>query len=171
MPLLSGMEAGPGPLPAPRQLPKGFALRTLCFSNLAVILGFGFFCLSSLLSIAMLKGRELFAIVTILGALVSLAIFFYGWNRAMATLRAFRHGTPVLGEAFSVTVDTYTTVEGRHPWRFVYRFTAEGEQHEGVITTLDAAVASHCRGQPLWVLFVPGDPEQNTLYPAVQGSV
>jgi uncharacterized protein (DUF58 family) len=173
MPFLSGMDAGPSPLPAPRELPKGYAPRVL-FSHFTVTMGVICFVFSCPILLAILVNRKmLFSSATLFGplALACVAIVLYRWSRAIRILRVFRHGTPALGEVYWVAVDTETTVERRHPWRLVYHFTVEGEEYEGVVTTFDASVASRANGEPLWVLFAPGNPNQNTLYPAVKGTI
>jgi hypothetical protein len=44
----------------------------------------------------------------------------------------------------------------------------DGSTHEGFASTFDTSASDRQRGQPLWVLVVDDQPDQNTIYPPVR---
>jgi hypothetical protein len=95
-------------------------------------------------------------------------MFRHGWKHATAILRAFREGTAVAGTIASVSLDRTQSINQVHPWKMIYHFTVDGHRHEGTVTSFDSTLGSRAGGQPIWVLYVPADPAQNTLYPPLK---
>ncbi len=165
MPRMPGMELGPAPPDAPRALPRHFAFRLKWSQNIGVIIGLGMLLICGVMFAAMLKAHTWLAVAPALFSLLGLLAFVSGRRDAANTLRAFRHGMAAEGRIASVAQDTTQSVNGRHPWRMVYHFTAGDQPREGVITSFDSTLASRRSGQPLWVLYMPDDPDQSTPYP------
>lgn len=168
MPPLPGMELGPPPPPTPRELPKGFAFRTRFTSNIATLVGLIFFGVGSILTIAFLFAHPLAALFPLLFALGGFGMLRYGLTTAGNTLRAFRTGLAKEGKVHSVSFDTTTTVNGKHPYKLTYHFQLDGQLHEGKVVSFDSTLSQRRSGQPLWVLYVEGAPDKNTLYPPVR---
>jgi hypothetical protein len=167
MPPMPGMELGPPPPATPRALPKGFAFRQRFSKNIATILGLAISMFSLLFFLAMLRAKPVVAVLPGLFLLGGLSMLRYGWKTASATLRAFRYGVATEGRIAAIKLDTTQSINSQHPWKVIYHFTADGQQHEGVLISWDSTIASRRTGLPLWVLYVEGDPSQCTLYPPV----
>jgi len=168
MPPLPGMELGPPPPAAPRTLPKGFALRTRLTGNIATWVGLIFFTFGSLMTVAIFFAKpwaSLFPLFFVLGGFGMLRL---GLTQANNTLRAFRFGTAVAGSVHQVSFDTSQSVNGKHPYKLTYHFQVGGNLHEGAIVSFDSTLSQRRSGQPLWILFHPDDPAQNTPYPPVR---
>ena len=169
MPPRPGEGLGEPPPPVPRPLPKGFAFRQKWSSNVLALVGLIFFLVGSLLTVAFLIIGLLVGILLpllfVIGGLVMLRI---GRRAAARTLTAFVRGTAVEGKVFSVLQDHSQTVNGQHPWKLTYHFPVNGQVHEGSLVSFDSTVTLRAPGQPLWILYLPNDPEQNTAYPPLK---
>ena len=84
---------------------------------------------------------------------------------AASTLNAFVRGTAVEGKVVGVSQDTSQSINGQHPWKLTYHFPVGGQLHEGTVVSWDSTITACSAGQPLWVLYLLADPEQNTAYP------
>ncbi len=169
MPPLPGHELGDPPPPVPRELPRGFALRTLLTGNFAVLIGGVLGAFTSLITYACVKQR-VWAAVAFMGlfALGGWSVFWKGLRGALSTLRAFRRGVAVEGVVYECRTDRAMTVNGEHPLKLTWHFTVDGRTYEGSLTSLDSTLGRRAAGQPLWILYVAKDPTQNTLYPPVR---
>jgi hypothetical protein len=168
MPPLPGMELGPPPPPAPRDLPKGFAFRQLVKGNIATVAGACLLGFGGLFTWAMLVAKPIVAVIPGCAVLGGFFIMRHGLVKARRVLRAFREGVAVQGKVASVMSDRSMTVNGQHPLKLIYHFVAEGQEHEGALTSFDRTTGNRLSGQPLWVLHVKGDPAQCTLYPPMK---
>jgi hypothetical protein len=169
MPPPPGMDMGPAPPPPPRQLPKGFALKVGFTRNLATIFGLVISLFAGLITFALVSQGSWGAVFPGFFLLGGLALLRMGILNALHTLQAFRKGIAIKGRIASVTQDTQTKVNNRHPWNIVYTFESEGHSHDGKAITFDAETAVRLYGRPpAWVLVVEGKPDRNTLYPPVR---
>ncbi len=169
MPPLPGMELGPEPPPAPRELPEGFERRHKWTANPLTLVGLIFSLVGWVLLIAFVFALPLFAPLPLLFVVLGWVLLRAGRRMAARTLNAFRLGRAVKGMITDVQLNTQYEVNGRHPWRIGYAFTtANGEQHEGSASTFDSSAQDRQRGQPIWVLVVDDQPDHNTIYPPVR---
>jgi hypothetical protein len=149
-------------------LPKGFAFRQKWSRNILSLVGGVFFVIGGILTFALLFLGGWPALFPLLFALGGYAMMRSGRRSAAATLNAFTRGTAVKGKVVSVTMDYSQSINGQHPWKLVYHFPVGGEWQEGIAVSWDSTVTMRAAGQPLWVLYLPEDPEQNTLYPPLK---
>lgn len=168
MPPLPGRELGEPPPPPPRRLPRGFALRTRFTRNIATIAGSGFLIVGGMIFVPMVHAKTWAALFPAFFMLGGFFMFRIGWVEASTILRAFRKGIATRGEVFECSLDRTQSVNGQHPFKLTWHFTADGHPYEGTLTSFDSTLGSRARGQPVWVLYVPGDPAQNTLFPPVK---
>lgn len=168
MPPLPGHELPPPPPASPRELPAGYEFHSKWSGNIAVIIGLIFTVLSALFTYAALLHKSWGAVVPGLMLLAGFSVFRYGRNKAVRIIRAARHGTAIAGEVASLNIDTTMSVNHKHPWKLAYHFTVDGHVWEGTVVTFDTTVAKKHHGQPLWVVYMPDDPAQNSLYPPVK---
>ena len=163
-----GMDLGPPPPDAPRQLPKGYEFRVKWSRNLTVIFGCAFMGFAAIFCLATIMAPWWFRILPVLFFLGGVAMFRSGRRQANGVLRALRHGLAAEGKIHSLDKDTSQSINGRHPWRLVYHFTVEDQICEGILIAWDSTLSSRHIGQPLWVLYVAEDPAQNTIYPPLK---
>ena len=169
MPPLPGMTLSEEPPPAPRELPKGFATKQKWLGNPLSMVGGIFMLVGGIQFAVFIFVLPLFSFIPLIFLGLGYTIFHFGRKSALRTLNAFQHGRAVKGAITEVLLDTTIRVNGRHPWRIGYSFTAaDGQTHEGFARTFDSSAQERQRGQPLWVLVVDDQPEQNTIYPPVK---
>ena len=166
MPPQPGEGLGEPPPPSPRRLPKGFAFRQKWSRNVLAAVGGVFFLVGSFillvfLALGLLVGIPL-PLLFMIGGFVMIRL---GRRRAASTLNAFVRGTAVEGKVVSVALDQSLTMNGEHPWKLTYHFPGAGQLHEGNVVSWDSTITARAAGQPLWVLYLPEDADQNTAYP------
>lgn len=116
----------------------------------------------------LLLGLLLPALLPLLFMAGGLAMLLVGRRDAATTLNAFVRGIAAEGKVVSVSVDHSQAINGAHPWKLTYHFAVGSRLHEGAAVSWDSIVTARAPGQPLWVLYLPNDPEQNTLYPPLK---
>jgi hypothetical protein len=161
----------PEPPPAPRDFKNSFAWRQLVSDGWAIAAGvFALIgAIFTLIGIPLILVVVGFAFVPLgllfLGAGVPILIWRY--NLAQQTLNVLRLGEPVMGSIVDIHENVAVEVNGRHPWTITYGFAVDGEEYEGQTTTLRPVGFTHQVAQPMYVLYLPDDPTQNTVYPPV----
>jgi Protein of unknown function (DUF3592) len=168
MPAPIGMGLGEPPPPPVRVLPKRFEFQQRWSRNVATLAGLGMLFIASLFFLAALKARSFAALVPLFFMLIGASLFRMGWRTASGILRAFRKGVAVEGKVVEVRLDKTQSVNERHPWVMTYQFPVGEELVEGSITSFSSVLATRGGGQPLWVLYVPDDPTQNTIFPPLR---
>lgn len=161
----------PEPPPAPRDFKNSFVWRKLLSDGWAItasvflLLGVIF----TLIGIPLILVVVGFAFVP-LGLLFLCAgvpILIWRYSLAQQTLNVLRMGEPVLGSIVDIHENVAVEVNGRHPWTITYGFVVDGDEYEGKTTTMRPIGFTHQVAQPMYVLYLPDDPTQNTVYPPV----
>lgn len=166
MPPQPGEGLGPPPPPVPRPLPRGFAFRRKWSHNILALVGGIFFLVGSFIFLAFLVlGLLIGTPLPLLFMIIGFAMLLIGRRHAKKTLKAFVRGTAVEGKVVSVAQDQSQTMNGEHPWKLIYHFPLHGQLHAGAVVSWDSTITARAAGQPLWVLYLPEDPDQNTAYP------
>jgi hypothetical protein len=159
------------PPPPPREISGSFAWRWLLSDGWSIvalvftILG-GSFTITGLGLIAGI----ITAIIGIPFALLGIAFLGGGigvgiWRYQLAqnALNVLRHGQSTRGEITSVEPNYNVRVNGRHPWTIDYRFTLDGKEYTGTVTTLNTPQLEP--GNPTAILYLSDDPKFNGIYP------
>lgn len=169
MPPPPGQGLGEPPPPVPRALPNRFAFRSKWSRNILALVGAIFFLVGTVIFIAfLLVGLLVGTPLPLLFMIGGFAMLRIGRRHAAATLNAFVRGTAVEGKVVSVARDQSQTMNGEHPWKLTYHFPVGNQLHEGTLISWDSTAGARAPGQPLWVLYLPEDPEQNTTYPPLK---
>ena len=166
MPPQPGEGLGPPPPPVPRPLPKGFEFRRKWSGNILALVGIIFFLIGSFIFLVfLLLGLLIGMPLPLLFMVGGFAMLLIGRRQAARTLNAFVRGSVAEGKVVSVAQDHSQTLNGVHPWKLTYHFPTGAQLQEGTVVSWDSTITARAPGQPLWVLYVPEDPEQNTAYP------
>jgi len=173
-PRATGFVRAERPPDPPRTLPSGYPLRITLTSNVFVIIGIVFTLVSVPFSLAFL-GAGLAEPEVMWGALgglvfgaVGLPMLIFGLRRARRKLDALRHGVVADGMILGVTLNTSTTINGQHPWRIDYVFDGPEGPVEGRAESWDLMTGQLEQGEPVWVVWVRGDPSRNAIWPPVR---
>lgn len=163
------MELGPPPPAAPRALPKGVAMRTRFTANMGNLLGAAFLFIGGVMMVPMIANKIWWPLLFPgFYALGGIGMLRHGITHANGILRAFQHGVAEQGRIASISKKTSQSINGAHPWKLVYHFPVNGHMHEGILVSFDATIGQRRPGQPLWVLYLAGEPSNSTLYPPVK---
>jgi hypothetical protein len=161
----------PEPPPAPRAFKGSFVWRKLLSDGWAIAAGVflligAIFTLIGIPLILVVVGIVFVPLgLLFLGAGVPILIWRY--NQAQQTLNVLRMGEAVLGTIVDISENVAVEVNGRHPWTITYGFQVDGQEYKGKTTTLRPVGFTHQVAQPMYVLYLPDDPAQNTIYPPV----
>jgi len=98
-----------------------------------------------------------------------IAILVWRYQTAQETVEVLREGEAVVGEIVSVIQNYQVRVNGRYPWTVKYDYEVDGRLYGGKVTTLSRPDLSQEPGTPAYVLFMPDDPGQSTIYPSPYG--
>lgn len=170
-------EPLPVPPPAPRALPPNYLWRILYTDGGAITAGvFGLLgsifglvgAILTLTIVAAFVGLP-FLGLGILFLIASVPLIIWRYQAAATTLTVLREGEPILGQIMDVYQNYHVQINGRSPWTLTYRFEAEGREYIGKVTTLSMPDLRQQPGKPVYVLHLPGDSAQNTLYPMPYG--
>lgn len=163
------------PPPVPRNEPPHFIRRMMLTEGWSIaamvflMLGVIFTLVGAVLTLAIITAFVglPFLGIGILFLIVSLPILLGRYHNAKQKLHVFQLGQHILGEITEVHQNFSVRVNGRHPWVIRFRFQISGRDYEGQVTTLNGEVANYHPKQPLWVLYLPDNPQQNTIYPSL----
>lgn len=157
----------------PREIASGFAWRWLLTdgwtiaSFVFVILGGSF----SLTGVGLIAGI-ITAIVGIPFLFLGLAflgggvgVFYWRYQQAQAALNVLRYGVATRGEITELDQNYSVRINGRNPWAIGYKFTVDGKEYEGKVTTLNNPGLHLAPGSPTAVLYLPDAPQYNGIYP------
>jgi hypothetical protein len=161
----------PEPPPPPREFKSSFVWRKL-MSDGGAIVGAVFALLGIIFTLIGIPLLLVFVgVVFVPLGLIFLAVgaplIIWRYQKAQQTLNVLRMGESVLGNIVEITENVAVTVNGRHPWTITYGFEVGGDGYQGKTTTLRPVGFTHHPGQPMYVLYLPDDPTQNTVYPPV----
>ncbi len=161
------------PPSAPRPFADSYAWR-LAFSHAGTIAGGALFTLGGIFTMV-----GVFLTLGIVTAIVGVPFFFVGmvlfivgaillrngYYRALGTVNVLRFGEAVRGQVSDVQQNLMVQVNNRNPWVIHYQFQLNGVSYTGQVTTLQNLEARLQPGAAVCVLYLPGTPQQNTLYP------
>lgn len=165
------------PPPPPRAVPArviwrillidGWAITGLVFTILGVVFG-GIGGVLTLTLVAAFVGIP-FALLGLLFLGSGVPLLLWRYQQARKIVDVLERGAAVLGEVVTVSQNFQVQINGRYPWTVKYRYRAGGRPHRGQVTTLSRPDLSRQPGRPVYVLHLPDDPEQSTLYPSPFG--
>jgi hypothetical protein len=160
------------PLP-PRPISGGFVWRLLLIDGWAIaaavfaLLGVIFAPLGVGLTVAVVTAfiGIPFAILGIGFLGLAVGVLVWRYREAATTVQVLREGDAVRGQILGVVENPSVSYNGRHPWEIDYEFRAGGETHRGRVRTLNPPGVRLQPGSETFVLYLPGDPVRNALYP------
>jgi hypothetical protein len=161
----------PQPPPAPRDFKNSFVWRNLMSDGWSIVAAiFAFIGATfALIGIPLMLVVVGFVFVP-LGLIflgLGIPVLIWRYTKTQQTLNVLRMGEPVLGTIVDIHENVAVEVNGRHPWTITYGFVVNGDEYEGKTTTLRPVGFTHQVAQSTYVLYLPDDPAQNTIYPPV----
>jgi hypothetical protein len=94
-----------------------------------------------------------------------LAVLVWRYDLAQKAMNVLRHGLSTKGEITSLEPNYSVRINGRTPWTIGYKFSLDGNEYEGNVSTLNNPSADLAPGNPAAVLYLPDAPQYNGLYP------
>jgi len=94
-----------------------------------------------------------------------LAVLVWRYDLAQKALNVLRDGQAARGEITALEPNYNVRINGRTPWNIGYKFSLDGNDYEGRVTTLNNPGADLAPGSPAVVLYLPDAPQYNGLYP------
>lgn len=176
LPAPVGSDPGPTPPPPPRKVPSEYKRKLLLTQSALNLVGGIFFLvglfilflfpglgLATGLILMVIIGGSIGGLFTLLGG-IFLAI---GLQAGFSKIRPFEHGVATRGEVIEIHKDYTQSINGRNPWKVVYKYTVMGHPYEGSARSYGYAVEQHEPGNIVHVLYMPENPEESTIYPPV----
>jgi membrane protein implicated in regulation of membrane protease activity len=163
----------PAPPPPPRPISDSYVWRLLAADGGAIVggvfalLGAIFLIVGVPLTLAIITafvGLPFAALGAVFGG-VGGWLLVRRYEAAQKTVSVLRRGEAARGQITGVEENLSVRVNGRHPWTIKYQFQVGGRNYEGRVSTLNRPAPQLQPGQPAHVLYLPGAPELNALYP------
>jgi hypothetical protein len=171
--LSDAAENLPAPPAAPRPISERYVWRLLSTDGWSIaalvfgLLGVIFSVVGAALTIGIITAFV--GIPFLLLGLAFLAIggwvFTWRYQEARRVVTVLRDGQATRGQIVEVQEDYSVIVNGRHPWVIRYQYQADGQVHEGKVTTLHQPGQQLQEGRAAYVLYLPASPKWSSLYP------
>lgn len=142
---------GSKPSLAPRDLPKKFVRRVKYFGNVYTIIGMVF---------------TIPFIWSIIFPIIGIFLWRKGIKDANDELVPLKYGDVTEGEISSIEMDGSKTINGRHPFVVNFSFKVNGQIYSGNVGNIfDPVNQFKKQGDPVWVVYMPGDPSLSSVWP------
>jgi hypothetical protein len=92
-------------------------------------------------------------------------VFMWRYQEAQQVVNVLREGEATLGRVVEIREAHSVSVNGRYPWVIRYQFQANGQDHEGKVTTLNQPGEKLQGGRAVCVLYSPTAPKWSSIYP------
>ena len=174
LPAPPGPSRGLAPPAAPRRLPERYTRELLGSKNVGAIVGTIFAAFGALFAVLG---------VGLCFVLLPLGLGFFGFGALFGTIGglvrsgsrrsalrqidALTRGFVSEGQLVSVRQDLSVSINGRSPYRIEYVFYVNGQALGGSTRGWDVVNALRQPGEPLWVVFLPEDPTNNSIWPPI----
>jgi len=161
------------PPPPPRPISRAYVWRLFWSDGWAItgsvfaLIGGIFFIVGLALTVGIVTAFVgiPFVGLGLLGLVGGFALAARGYRTAQQTVEVLRTGSPATGQITRVEIIPGVLVNGRPPWKIEYKYSVQARDFKGSVTTLNPPMMGMQPGQPAWVLYLPGAPEKNALYP------
>lgn len=80
-------------------------------------------------------------------------------------VEVLRDGQVAGGQITAVEQNFSVRINGHNPWIISYRFQIDGQNYTGQVSTLSSPDSYLQPGRQAYILYSPGSPDQNALYP------
>lgn len=161
------------PPPAPRPISDRYIWRLLSADGWAIavfvlgLLGVIFTLVGAGLTIGLITAFVGVPMVILGITLLGLALggFIWRYQRTQKVVNVLRLGESTSGQIMDIWENYSVRVNGRHPWIIRYQFRLDGKDYEGVVTTFNQVGPGIETGKTVSVLYLPDDPQWNSIYP------
>ncbi len=163
----------PMPPPPPRPITDSYAWKLLLsdgWSITSMIFGFiglifGFVGLIMTVFIITAFVGIPFALLGLIFLFGGGGVLFWRYRETQKVVNVLRVGEAARGQMVDVQENYNVEVNGRHPWQLSYEFELNGGLYSGKLTTFNRPGANLQPGAAVCVLYLPGDPTVNSIYP------
>ena len=93
------------------------------------------------------------------------ALAFWRYTEKQKIVNVLKWGSAALGVINAVEQNYTVRINQRHPWQIDYQFQSGGQTLNGQVSTLSQPGPQFQPGQQVYVLYMPGEPQLNALYP------
>ncbi len=161
------------PPPAPRPVPDSYTWKLMLPDGWSItafvigLIGIIFSCVGLGLTAGLVTAFVgiPFALIGLGMAGAGIGILVWRYRVFATTVRVLQIGEAVRGQILNVEENFSVEINGRHPWKISYRFASPRGEIEGQVTTLNVPGPHLQPGRDVYVLYLPGVPEGNTIYP------
>jgi hypothetical protein len=161
----------PEPPPPPREIADSYARRLMLSDGWAVtsailtLLGGIFTFVGIILTVVIITAFVGIPFMVLGGTMLGLGAVSLTsrYRKAQKVLEVLRNGEYVEGRIESVEENAMVRINHRHPWVIRYGFRLGERDYEGSVSTQNTPDLHP--GGPACVLYLPGAPEVNALYP------
>ncbi|MEX2162588.1 MAG: DUF3592 domain-containing protein [Anaerolineales bacterium] len=94
-----------------------------------------------------------------------MGLLYWRYTLAQNALKVLRDGQATRGEITALEQNYSVRINGRNPWTISYKFSLDGKDYEGKVTTLNDPGIHLAPGNPAAILYLPDAPQFNGLYP------
>jgi hypothetical protein len=163
----------PTPPSAPRSISERYVWRLLSADGLWItalvlgLLGVVFSQLGAGLVIGIITGFVGIPILLLGVALLGMGgwVFIWRYQESQKVVDVLREGEATRGQIVEIQQDHSVSVNGQYPWVIRYQFEANGQDHEGKVTTLNQPGQRLQAGRAVCVLYLPTAPKWSSIYP------
>lgn len=159
------------PPPAPRSISNRYVGRILAadpaaiFGGIFAFIGTIFTVVGLIITVTVgLMGLIFLSLGLLMGG-IGWGLLGWRYRIARRLRQVLQEGQATQGEIISVAENYSVQVNQRHPWVIRYRFQLNGQDYEGQVSTLQTPASHLKEGKATCVLYLPGQPEYNALYP------
>jgi hypothetical protein len=161
LPPPAGAERGQAPPIPPRMFPSGYRTRMILYNNWRIFIGGAF---------------ALFSFPTSFGAIIFQAPFYggglymvwLGYKKGVKNMEILEHGKSAEGLVVEAGENKSIEVNEKHPYFIKYEYEVDGKKYTGSINCYDESSTSFQAGDPVWVVYLPGEAEhKSSLWPPV----
>jgi len=106
-----------------------------------------------------------FTLFVLVFPMIGLSLLAFALLSQRRRIRAFVYGRPGLGRVLSLELNHAVRINGRHPYKLVWEFEAEGARYEGSLSSMEREpLETLVQEGHVVVLYDPARPRVNTVY-------
>lgn len=106
-----------------------------------------------------------FTLLGVIFLIIGVGGMFWRYMEKQKIVNVLKWGTATQGVISSVEQNYAVRINRSHPWLIEYQFQSGGQTLSGRVSTLKQPGEQFQPGRQVYVLYMPGEPRLNALYP------